>query len=93
MKELSKPIKGVDLSKVKCNQTSEYRDGGFTVRPGWTMRLTLETESGAYLPLFVHVHYNSYGRLEAEIESDQTDYTGDTPNVKRAYLKNLRFWG
>ena len=95
MSELSRPCKGVDLSKARCNPSAEYRKNGFAMKEGWVMRLSLESELGAILPLFIHVYYNQHGRLEAELESDQTDYA--KPNwphsIKRAYLKNLKFWG
>lgn len=66
----------------------------------WVFRLSLEDpsqkgENGlpAVLPLFVHVRKIGK-RFEADIESDQTNYSqeGMAWKIKRAFLKGLRFW-
>jgi len=98
----SKPVspRNVDLSRCVCDPSAEYRPE----RQEWVVRVSLEYPGHrpgntqavppCFLPLFVMVSRRANGRLVAELESDQTDYTQPSSGwtIKRALLRGLRFW-
>jgi hypothetical protein len=88
----SKAIKPEEVALSACTFEPV---AGYDLRDHhWTMRVTLELPSPrGFLPLFVHV-YKENGKFTAEVESDQTNYSGkgEYHNIKRGRIKGLKFF-